>query len=642
MPEAESSSAPSSPAPSSPAPIRLRTGPLSASFAEGQLLDVRLDDTLILDRVQVTVRDPDWNTVAIRLDDPCISFDDSVPDHQAFMLTSSGQTTSSAVDLSYQLILRGEDGHLQLELTAVPQQEFLANRVGLVLLHPQQLAGSPAVIKTSDPNSDSPATAGSPAGFPTEIDPQPVFTDLTELRHRVAPDSWVAFAFAGALFETEDQRNWTDASYKTYCTPLHRPRPARFTPDTVVRQGVMVSACGPPRTTGHDQTAAARRSPGQDAAAVHIAGRSLISLPSLGFGSSTSGGPLDADERDQVQLLRPDQLMVELDSATDWSQRLTEAAQNASDVGTALELSLVSHDHGRDLEPLLNAIAATDVAIRRIHSYDAGTSTTGPSLAAQVRVAATSAGLAMPLGGGSRAHFAELNRATLPLDQLDFVSYAVTPQVHAFDDESIMSTTLAQPQTVRQARRIAPSKPLIVGPVTLLPRFNAVASDPQAEMAVPADPRHPTWFTASWTVATLAALAEADTVTFFQTVGPGGLLPHNELARHADRTGQGRTSVFPVHTVFAALNGFRDGDLLRTTATGAVGVLALQSGSRIRILLANRSAESITAAVTTDSIRLIRAVRLEDGSQLDPHRPEIGGHGVTLLDGGTEFSATKG
>lgn len=29
--------------------------------------------------------------------------------------------------------------------------------------------------------------------------------------------------FEGDVFEMEDQRNWTDASYKTYCTPWGCP-----------------------------------------------------------------------------------------------------------------------------------------------------------------------------------------------------------------------------------------------------------------------------------------------------------------------------------------------------------------------------------------------------------------------------------
>ena len=64
--------------------------------------------------------------------------------------------------------------------------------------------------------------------LPREIGPQyfvgglpaalfPAF-DLLEVE--VADGVWVSFEFAGALFEVEDQRNWSDASFKTYSAPL--------------------------------------------------------------------------------------------------------------------------------------------------------------------------------------------------------------------------------------------------------------------------------------------------------------------------------------------------------------------------------------------------------------------------------------
>ena len=34
--------------------------------------------------------------------------------------------------------------------------------------------------------------------------------------------------FNGETFEMEDQRNWTDASFKTYCTPLSLPYPIKI------------------------------------------------------------------------------------------------------------------------------------------------------------------------------------------------------------------------------------------------------------------------------------------------------------------------------------------------------------------------------------------------------------------------------
>ena len=44
----------------------------------------------------------------------------------------------------------------------------------------------------------------------------------------------------GDMFEMEDQRNWADASYKTYCRPLSQPFPYTLKKGQKVRQAVTV------------------------------------------------------------------------------------------------------------------------------------------------------------------------------------------------------------------------------------------------------------------------------------------------------------------------------------------------------------------------------------------------------------------
>ena len=57
--------------------------------------------------------------------------------------------------------------------------------------------------------------------------------------------------FGGELFEMEDQRNWTDASYKTYCTPLHLPYPVELAAGERVIQSVTLRPLGyPPLRAG--------------------------------------------------------------------------------------------------------------------------------------------------------------------------------------------------------------------------------------------------------------------------------------------------------------------------------------------------------------------------------------------------------
>ena len=52
----------------------------------------------------------------------------------------------------------------------------------------------------------------------------------------------IVIRFEGDLWEMEDQRNWTDASYKTYSTPLRPPYPVE------IREGDRVLAEGDHRS----------------------------------------------------------------------------------------------------------------------------------------------------------------------------------------------------------------------------------------------------------------------------------------------------------------------------------------------------------------------------------------------------------
>ena len=80
---------------------------------------------------------------------------------------------------------------------------------------------------------------------------------------------------------------------------------------------------------------------------------------------------------------------------------------------------------------------------------------------------------------GSNAYFTELNRGRPPIFP-DAVVYSINPQIHAFDNFSLVETLATQATTVESARRLSGGKPVIVSPVTLKPRFNNVATGPIA------------------------------------------------------------------------------------------------------------------------------------------------------------------
>lgn len=81
-----------------------------------------------------------------------------------------------------------------------------------------------------------------------------------------------------------------------------------------------------------------------------------------------------------------------------------------------------------------------------------------------------------PVGGGTDAFFAELNRARPEMSHLDFLCYSINPQVHAFDDSSLVENLAGQAQTVESALQFSAGKPVAVTPVTFKPRFNPNAT----------------------------------------------------------------------------------------------------------------------------------------------------------------------
>jgi D-apionolactonase len=84
---------------------------------------------------------------------------------------------------------------------------------------------------------------------------------------------------------------------------------------------------------------------------------------------------------------------------------------------------------------------------------------------------------------------------------------------------------LAQADVVHSARRLTAGKPVHISPLTLKPRFNAVATSGSAHTVPPADSRQATSFIAGWTLGSLKYLSEAgaSAITCFETTGSRGV-----------------------------------------------------------------------------------------------------------------------
>jgi hypothetical protein len=83
----------------------------------------------------------------------------------------------------------------------------------------------------------------------------------------------------------------------------------------------------------------------------------------------------------------------------------------------------------------------------------------------------------------------------------------------------------AQGETVLSAKRLTDGKMVHISPVTLKPRFNAVATSGNSNPLPPEDNRQSTDFIAGWTLGSLKYSSEAgvSSLTYFETTGIRGI-----------------------------------------------------------------------------------------------------------------------
>ncbi|MGH2781244.1 MAG: hypothetical protein ACRDLA_07510, partial [Thermoleophilaceae bacterium] len=319
----------------------------------------------------------------------------------------------------------------------------------------------------------------------------------------------------------QDHRNWTDANYKSYGTPMDVPWPFEAEPGHEIRQSVRISVAGElpaPRPPAAEILV----EPGAPA------GRGL---PRLGLAAAGHGRPLSDREADLLAELRPDHLRVDLALADPgWPERLAGAAEEARRLGCALELVLaLQDDAGPALDELARHAGSLAAPVARVlvfpdvRGFSAGYGSTPPALLALARDRLVDGLGGVPIGGGSHQFFNELNRDRPDVSAMDVVAFSVNPQVHAADDGSLVENLAAQEEVVRFAQTFCAGRPLAVTPVTFVGRSGPFPAGPPLPGGLPGqvDVRQAGLFGAGWTLGSVKHLAAAgaDSVTYFETVG---------------------------------------------------------------------------------------------------------------------------
>lgn len=592
----------------------LRAGPLTLDLEGGDLRYVRLGDIEILRRVYVAMRIRNWLTVPPRYS----NFRLDVSAH-SFRVEFDADHVQDEVNFHWHGRITGsEDGTIRYTMDGEARSAFWKNRIGFCVLHPMQAAGQPIRVEHVDGSV-------SEGFFPTLIAPQrmvngqllPVspFEDMRLLSHQVQPGIWAKVEFDGDVFELEDQRNWTDASFKTYSTPLRLPFPVLIQAGERIPQSITLSLTGVPSSAAsltREITISYDRSRTQ-------------SLPQIGFGSPGHGKPLTESERAQISRLAPAHLRVDLDLASpDVAAQLERAWDEARAIGAALEVALyLSDDGASELERLVSVLEQLKPNVARWLVFHTNEPITRAQWVELARKTLARYDKTIPFYGGTNIDFMHLNREHQSLDGLDGVAYSVNPQEHAFDVRSLAECPPAIGVTIATARTFCSDKPLAISPITLRRRFNPHIVGPQpltpdGELPANVDPRQMSLFGAGWTLAALKAVAEArlESVTFYETTGWRGVMETESGSPLPEKFFSRPNMVFPLYHIFVDVAELPGAQVVKSVSNQPLRVesLLLRAGKQYRLLLCNLMDETQEIRVNEITAAEVLLVRLNESS----------------------------
>jgi hypothetical protein len=284
-------------------------------------------------------------------------------------------------------------------------------------------------------------------------------------------------------------------------------------------------------------------------------------LPAIGLGMASHDQELSVREVDLLRQLSLDHLRLDLHlQEPEYPRRLQRGMAVCASLGCRLELALfLAGDATAQLDRLAAYLRPRPPVARFLIFHDNEESTPGHWVRlARERLRGVAGGA--EFAGGTNAYFCELNRSRPELEDMDAVAYSLNPQVHAFDETSMVETLATQGETVRSARLFCGDRRLIVSPITLRPRFNPSATAPEGERSAgelppEVDPRQMSLFAACWTVGSIKYLAESGTaaITYYETTGWRGVMETEQGSPHPDRFPSEAGMVFPLYHVFADL-----------------------------------------------------------------------------------------
>lgn len=553
---------------------RVEHGDFTLDLAEAALRNITYKGAQLIDLLYTAIRPWDWSTLVAD------SHTEDIKVNGADCIVTISDTFVGALE-AQTIITLTTDNTFSVDYQLKGLAEYSVNRWGICFcLHSGDWMGSTVY------------SSGNTYTLLQDISPQRVIDGVTQglfpaanEMHFVAPDQrFIKATSTGKVLEAEDQRNWTDNTYKIYSGSLSEPRPFVTNAGSIWKQSVQFEV-GAPSGAATDPA--------------KIVVREIEALPSIGLQFNTEPllSPDDLDKA--LVLLDIDHLRVNEESLT--AQKIATISSS----GLILEAALLSSNSGAALQTEVTKLSQRVPAGSRILIQREG----------REIVEATDLPKNESLSSyipGSDAYLVDLHRNKYEFGSS--VSYSMVPTVHSADTETIFKTLYTQRESIEFVQKyLAPQ--VFISPVTFSTRGNPETGhsrDQRINFAnLDAASRIRTLEGAAWTLGSIFALASAGAFSgsWHELFGESGVIYSQD----------GATKFSPTFHALSALGAHHAHQITIATSLDNSWV-AFENQETKRILVASLRPWSleITAKVLTGykSIQSLRGDECDRASQI--------------------------
>jgi D-apionolactonase len=552
-------------------------------YENGAIRWIKNNGAEIVRMIYSAVRDHNWGTIEPEI------IEEKIEENETGFLIETRVTYRKA-DIYFEAgyKITGNEYRLVFEMDGESKSIFMTNRTGFCVLHPiKECCGKTCIVIHPDETSEKTV-------FPELISPDQPMLNISGLVWEPAENIHAKLQFSGDIFEMEDQRNWTDASYKTYCRPLSLPFPYEIKKGEKIQQKIVLEIhCEPQKDAA------------EDSILFEIDSQNRFKIPEIGVGATSRNEKLEHSEAEILKQLPIQHLRVELKLfEKNWIHNLKLAEEESRLLELPLFLVLYfSEAFKNELETLQNTFQNKNIKVKYVLVVGKNhlpNDLIFDEFFSELKNIFPSA----KIGAGVNAYFAEFNRNRPKSEKAEFISFAVCPQIHAFDNSTLVENMEAQKYAVESAQQIFAERPVFVSPVTLKQRFNVVATSEETEyksneLPSQVDVRQNSVFTAQWLLGSLKFLAQSGTelVTYFETVGWRGFIQGNYNPPLPEIFSARKGDIYPVFYLLKELEGFDEVIFSESSAPLEVDGIVLQGKDLNdktinKILLANFSSHT--------------------------------------------------